>query len=181
MRSGVRYPPEASLPCRRRRKQEPPLGFWSCTTRASSPRGRRSCTTTNHFVDIAESRSTVAERQHMRVLRERVLRGAVVRSAGSRGAARLQRLPESGSRACANRRGPKISGGDDKGEGRVMEAHGLRFFGGALFLPQTHSREAMPHPLTTQLLRSARERSGGLLFSAAERAATTCGVWASGP
>jgi CTP synthase (UTP-ammonia lyase) len=47
-----------------------------------------------------------------------------------------------------------ISGRDLNGEIRIIEIHPHPFFVGTLFVPQSQSRELMPHPLVTGFLQA---------------------------
>jgi CTP synthase (UTP-ammonia lyase) len=48
----------------------------------------------------------------------------------------------------------RITGSDSEGEVRVIELPGHPFFLGALFVPQTRSTAAQPHPLVTAFLQA---------------------------
>jgi CTP synthase (UTP-ammonia lyase) len=65
------------------------------------------------------------------------------------------------SDALAGNRGLVISGRDLNGEIRIIEIPDHPFFVGTLFVPQTQSRELMPHPLVSGFLEAVlRHRSG---------------------
>ena len=54
----------------------------------------------------------------------------------------------------------KITGSDSEGEIRVIELPGHPFFLGALFVPQTRSTAAQPHPLVTAFMKAVNCRPG---------------------
>jgi CTP synthase (UTP-ammonia lyase) len=51
----------------------------------------------------------------------------------------------------------KITGSDGEGEIRVIELRGHPFFLGTLFVPQTRSTAAQPHPLVTAFMKAVQE------------------------
>ena len=51
----------------------------------------------------------------------------------------------------------KITGSDSEGEIRVIELPGHPFFVGTLFVPQTRSTAAQPHPLVTAFMKAVQE------------------------
>ena len=123
------------------------------------------------FADAEHAHSTIVAGQQLRVLLEKGSKAAQwygALEAEERYYSNFG-LNQDHERALMNA-GLRISGRDEDGEARVIEVPGLRFFVGTLFLPQARSSEAIPHPLMTRLLQSAREGPKGLLFSAAERA-----------
>jgi CTP synthase (UTP-ammonia lyase) len=56
--------------------------------------------------------------------------------------------------------GLAITGTDQDGEARVVELRGHPFLVATLFVPQTSSTPAAPHPLVTAFLRAASTRAG---------------------
>ena len=53
--------------------------------------------------------------------------------------------------------GLRISGSDSEGEVRVIELPNHQFYVGTLFVPQTRSTEAQPHPLVTAFLQAVAD------------------------
>jgi CTP synthase (UTP-ammonia lyase) len=56
----------------------------------------------------------------------------------------------------------RITGSDSEGEIRVIELPGHPFFLGTLFVPQTRSTAAHPHPLVTAFMKAVRQHNHSL-------------------